>query len=116
MNGEENQRARKRFKALENLIKKEFPNEKFKYEEDKTLIKVSRRKFIAGLERKPNIVFHPDYDFMTDLDSDFEETVKQGIQIAKNILENPPFKNKNFQGDISLKLEGATFKAWVEEK
>ena len=110
MNDMENQTTyRNRFEALENLIKKEFPNGKIEYNENRTLIAVSHKKFVTGTKRNPRIVFHPDNNFMTDSDSD-EEIFNEGIQKAKQILEDPPFKNRNFQGEIFLKHEGAIFK------
>jgi hypothetical protein len=45
---------------------------------------------------------------MSDLDSD-EKIFNEAIQIAKQILESPPVKNRNFQGEIHLKHGGAVF-------
>lgn len=100
---------RYRLKALKKLIEKEFPNGRIKYNDDETMIAVSHRTFVTGTERNPRIIFHPDEDLMTDSDSD-EGVFKEGIQKAKEILEDPPFKNRNFQGEILLKHEGAIFK------
>lgn len=47
---------------------------------------------------------------MTDMDSQIDEIFSQGIQIAKEILDTPPFVNHNFQGEIVLDHGGAVFK------
>jgi len=97
-----------RYKALKDMIKSEFSDGQIEFDENETLISVSKGSSIAGKERNPRVVFHPDEAFMSDLDSD-EKIFRAGIQIAKQILENPPFKNRNFQGEIHLRHEGAAF-------
>ena len=97
----------KRFETLKSLINKELSS--CKIEINRGMIAVSRLGSTTGRERNPRIVFNPDEDFMTDLDSD-EKIFDRGIQAAKQILEDPPLKNRNFQGEILLTHQGAVFK------
>jgi hypothetical protein len=113
MNNSEEDTYQKRLEILKKLIKKEFPSEKIDFK-DSGIISVSRPSSITEKERNPRIDFNPDYDFMTDSDSNYEEVFSNGIQIAKQKLENPLFKHRNFQGEILLKHEGAIFKAREE--
>ena len=102
---------RDRLELFINLIKKEFPDGKieFEYDPPRTPIKVSQNKAVPLQKRNPNIVFDPDVAFMTDEDSDYERTMNNGIRTAKQIFENPLFKDKNHQGTIYLKQEGVDF-------
>jgi len=106
---QEQERYHKRFENLKSLIKKNFPNDNVEPILEKTAISVSRLKSITGKERNPRIEFHPDNNFMTDLDSDFKKVCDEGIEKAKEILENPPLKNQILQGKIFLTHEGARF-------
>ena len=110
MNNSEENTYQKRLEILKKLIKKEFPSEKIDFK-DGGIISVSRASSITEKEISPRIDFNPDYDFMTDSDSNYEEVFSSGIQIAKEKLEDPPFRNRNFQGEILLRHEGAIFKA-----
>jgi preprotein translocase subunit SecB len=113
MNNSEEDTYQKRVEILKKLVKKDFPSEKI-YFKDSGIISVERPGSITEKERSPRIDFNPDYDFMTDSDSNYEEVFNQGIQKAKQILEDPPLKNRNFQGEILLIHEGAIFKAREE--
>ena len=103
----------KRLEIFKKLIQSEFSSETINFKHG-GIISVSRDSSITVKERKPCINFNPDYDFMTDLDSNYEEVFSNGIQIAKQKLEDPPFIHRNFQGEIILKHEGAIFKAREE--
>ena len=103
----------KRLKILKKLIQKEFPSENINFKHG-GIISVSRVNSITERKRSPRIDVNPDYDFMTDSDSNYEEVFDKGIQIAKQKLENPPFRHRNFQGEILLRYEGAIFKAREE--
>ena len=99
-----------RLEILKKLIQKEFSEEITNFKHG-GIISVSRASSITEKERSPRIDFNPDYDFMTDSDSNYEGVFSSGIQIAKEKLEDPPFRNRNFQGEILLRHEGAIFKA-----
>ena len=100
-----------RLKKLKNLIVKEFPSDRFEIKfvnVDKISVKVLSSR--TGKERVRRIEFRTDEEFMTDSDSDLVEIFEQGIQIAKQILNNPPIKERILQGEIQLTHEGAIFK------
>ena len=113
MNLSEEDTYQKRLEILKKLIQKEFPSEKIDFKHG-GIISVSRAISITEKERSPRIDVNPDYDFMTDSDSNYEEVFNNGIQIAKQKLEDPPFRHRNFQGEILLTHEGAIFKAREE--
>ena len=110
MNLSEEDTYQKRLEILKKLIQKEFPSEKIDFKHG-GIISVSRASSITEKERSPRINFNPDYDFITDSDSNYEEVFNNGIQIAKQKLEDLPFRHRNFQGEILLTHEGAIFKA-----
>ena len=103
---------RNRFEFFINLLEKEFPKGKIDPEYDSlwTLIKVSQKKAVPLPQRRPNVVFDLDENFMTDEDSEYERIMNDGIQTAKQILEHPPFEDKNNQGTIHLNHKGVIFK------
>jgi len=109
MNLLEEDTYKKRLEILKKLIQKEFSSERIDFKHG-GIISLSLDSPITEKERSPRIDFNPDYDFMTDLDSNYEEVFNNGVQIAKQKLEDPPFKNRNFQGEILLKHGGAIFK------
>ncbi len=108
MNLSEKDTYQKRLEILNKLIQKEFPSEKIDSKHGE-IISISRTSSITEKERRSRIDFNPDYDFMTDSDSNYEEVFNNGIQIAKQKLEDPPFRHRNFQGEILLTHEGASF-------
>ena len=59
--------------------------------------------------RSPRVVLRPTEPLMTDVDNGFECIFRHGIQLAKEILDNPPLKGRNYQGTIHLDNGGATF-------
>lgn len=44
-------------------------------------------------------------------DRDFNEKIKEGIELAKRCLDNPPFEDLIYQGDIEIVKDSVTFKA-----
>ena len=90
MNNSEQDTYQKRLEILKKLIKKEFPSEKIAFK-DGGIISVSSTNSITEKGRSPRIDFNPDYDFMTDSDSNYEEVFSNGVQIAKQKLEDPTF-------------------------
>ena len=59
--------------------------------------------------RSPRVVLRPTEPLMTDVGNDFDSIFRHGKQLAKQILDNPPLKDRNYQGTINLDNEGATF-------
>ncbi len=59
--------------------------------------------------RSPRVVLRPTEPLMTDVGNDFERIFLHGIRLAKQILDNPPLKNRNYQGTIHLDNSGARF-------
>lgn len=103
----------KRLEILKNLIQREFSSETINFKHG-GIISVSRNSSITVKERNPRIDFNPDYDFMTDSGSNYEKIFSNGIQVAKQKLEDPPFRHRYFQGEIILSHEGAIFRAREE--
>lgn len=110
MNLSEEDTYKKRLEILKKLIQKEFSSEKIDFKHG-GIVSLSRDSSMTEKKRSPRIDFNPDYDFMTDLDSNYEEVFNNAIQIAKQKLEDPPFRHRNFQGEILLRHQGAVFKA-----
>jgi len=108
MNGSHQSIYEDRLSKLRSLIAKEFTPEKFEIEFGPT-ISVSVTGPKNGKRRVPRIRFAPTEEFMTDMDTDFDQISNQGIILAKEILKNPPFPNRNFQGEIVLDHGGAGF-------
>jgi len=100
-----------RLEKLKNLIAKEFPSDRFEIIfKEKDIISIAVLISRTGKERVPRIEFSTNEEFMTDLDSDFKKIFEQGIQIAKNVLDNPPTKHRILQGEIQLIHDGPIFK------
>jgi hypothetical protein len=97
-----------RLSKLRSLIAKAFKPERFEIEFEPT-ISVSITGPKNRTRRVPRIRFAPTEEFMTDLDTDFDQISNQGVMLAKEILKNPPFPNRNFQGEIVLDHGGAGF-------
>ena len=97
-----------RLEKLKNLITKEFPSNKFEVKSE-PVISISLDRQTKERERNPKIEFSPDYEFMTDSDSNVEEIFQQGIHLAKRILNDPPMKDRIMQGKIQLTHNGAIF-------
>ena len=97
-----------RLNELKKLIKEEFPSGKFEINFD-PIISVSFSAPQNGNIRIPRISFNYSEELMTDIDSQIDEVFSQGIQIAKKVLDTPPFVNHNFQGEIFLDHGGAVF-------
>ncbi len=53
-----------------------------------------------------SIIIRPRRPLMTDTKIDFIQFFEEGIQEAKKYLENPPLKEKDFQGTILLNNKG----------
>ncbi len=100
---------RARLERLKTLIGEEFPSEKFQVHFE-PLISVSRIGSGRAKERVPRIELSPNDEFMQNLDSDFDSVCTEAIRMARDILENPPFRARNFQGTIVLDHGGVTFK------
>lgn len=113
MNGSDQKIYKDRLKKLKNLITKEFESNQFEINFE-PVISVALNKRKKENERNPRIEFSPDEDLMTDSDSNYEEVFNNGIQIAKQKLEDPPFRHRYFQGEILLTHQGAIFKAREE--
>ena len=62
-------------------------------------IRVKKPKYLS-------IIIRPRRPLMTDFNVNFLEVFLQGIQGAKRILNNPPLKEKDFQGTILLNHKG----------
>jgi len=64
---------------------------------------------IAIRLNKPNsrsIILKPSRPLMTDTNVNFLQVFLDGIQTAKKLLDNPPLKEKDFQGTILLNEKG----------
>ena len=107
MNQSEQETYLKRFEILQKLIKENFPS--YNIVEQQGKISVSRPRPIGGKARSPRIDYFPNEDFMTDSNSRFKKVFNDAIQMAKQVLENPPLKYLNFQGKILLTHGGARF-------
>jgi hypothetical protein len=99
-----------RFENLKKLIENEFPSDNFEIFFGTTiLVSYVGSRTGAYKERTPRIQFFPGDNCMTDIDNGFEKIFAQGIAIAQNILKNPPCPDKNLQGKILLRNDGAYF-------
>lgn len=59
--------------------------------------------------KKPSyrsVIIRPRRPLMTWPEINFANIFKEGIQEAKNVLDNPPSKDKDFQGTIQLNHQG----------
>ena len=97
MSGKHDKIYSERSNQLRNLILKEFSSKQFEIQFD-PVIAVSYNGPGVTAKRTPRIIFSPTEEFMTDLDSDFDQTSKQAIELAKKILENPRFPAKSKAG------------------
>jgi hypothetical protein len=100
---------RGRLEQLKNLIEEEFSSEKFE-KHFGPLISISLIGSGRAKERLPRIMMNPVDEFMQDMDSDLDRVFTDAIAMARHILKNPPFPDRNFQGTIVLDHGGVTFK------
>ena len=56
----------------------------------------------AGKYRTHSVHIAPTGDFLADENANFDELVKKGLKIAKNVINNPSFPDDDFQGRIVL--------------
>ena len=108
MNGS-NQKIRKnRHENLKNLITKEFESNQFEINFE-PVISIALNKPKKENERNPRIEFITDEDLMTDSDSNIKIVFQQAIDLAKEILNDPPMNDRILQGQIQLTHDGAIF-------
>ena len=116
MRDNDTKREKERRLILLQLINEAFPEEEIA-ELTLALAKAMRERnstWRVAIERpskprSPRVVLRPTEPLMTDLGNDFERIFQLGIQLAQQILDNPPLKNRNYQGTIHLDNGGATF-------
>ena len=109
MNGSDQKIYKDRLKKLKNLITKEFESNQFEINFEPVIF-VALNKQKKENERNPRIEFIPDEDLMTDSDSNIKIVFQQAIDLAKEILSDPPMKDRILQGQIQLTHDGAKFK------
>ena len=109
MDGSNQKTYKDRFEKLKKLITKEFISNRFEVQ-FKPVVSVAFDRQKEKNERNPRIEFNTNEDFMTDLDSNVDEVFQQSIGLAKEILNNPPMKDRILQGEVLLTHEGAIFK------
>lgn len=108
MNGSDQKIYKDRLKKLKNLITKEFESNQFKINFE-PVISIALNKPKKENERNPRIEFSPDEDLMTDSDSNIKIVFQQAIDLAKEILNDPPMNDRILQGQIQLTHDGANY-------
>jgi hypothetical protein len=109
MDGSNQNTYKDRLAKLKNLITKEFISNRYEVQFEH-VISVTFDKQGGKKQRNPRVEFETDENFMTDLDSNIDEVFQQAIDLAKNILSDPPMKDRILQGQILLAHEGAIFR------
>jgi hypothetical protein len=51
----------------------------------------------------------PEDEFMEDENDAFETILREGIRLAKDILDRPPMPDRKYQGDVVLSHQGVRF-------
>jgi hypothetical protein len=97
-----------RLNKLRKLIQKEFASGKYVISLEPE-ISISSSAPTKGSTRVPRVTFSYTEEIMTDMDSQIDEVFLHGIQIAKDILKNPPLVDRILQGDVLLDHGGAVF-------
>ncbi|MBI4837862.1 MAG: hypothetical protein HY806_01700 [Nitrospirae bacterium] len=99
------------------MINKELPDANVHViapEKDNTSPEKSQKPWRLRVEistpKNIAIVLQPDTSLMIDANNEFERIFKEGISLAKEILNNPPL-NEIYQGKIFLNNQ----LAWFEE-
>lgn len=104
MNNEDNKRYNERFQAMLETISKELPDCEVSATTFRGEIEVSR----PSTRRSPYVKFVPADEFMEDEDVAFETILREGIRLAKEILDSPPIPERKYQGDIVLSHQGGS--------
>lgn len=105
----ETEKRNTKLDILIDLIDKGFPSHKIIV--DKNMVSVVRLKSISNKKLDYRVRFITDDFLFTVPDSDFNEKIKEGIELAKRYLDHPPFEDLIYQGDIEIVKDSVTFKA-----